>query len=40
MIKRRTRSPESKARLVLEANSVRKTIKNNASDHAIHSAPY
>ena len=36
MSKRRTHSPEFKARVVMEAISGRKTIQEIAADHAIH----
>jgi transposase-like protein len=36
MSKRRTHSPEFKARVAMEAISGRKTIQEIASDHAIH----
>ncbi|WP_255380831.1 transposase [Synechococcus sp. 1G10] len=36
MSKRRTHSPEFKARVTMEAISGRKTIKEIAEDHAIH----
>jgi|GEM_PF-4268577 transposase-like protein len=39
MSKRRTHSPEFKARVAMEANSGRKTIQEFAADHAIGIAP-
>jgi len=36
MSKRRTHSPEFKARVAMEAISGRKTIQEIAADHAIH----
>jgi len=36
MSKRRTHSPEFKARVAMEAISGRKTIQQIAADHAIH----
>ena len=39
MSKRRTDSPEFKARVAMEAISGRKTIQEIASDHAIHPTP-
>ena len=36
MSKRRTHSPEFKARVAMEAISGRKTIQDIAADHAIH----
>ena len=35
MSKRRTHSPEFKARVAMEANSGRKTIQEIATDHAV-----
>jgi hypothetical protein len=42
MSKRRTHSPEYKARVAMDAISGRKTIREIAADHAIdlHNAPY
>jgi len=39
MSKRRTRSPEFKAPVAMEAISGRKTIQEIAADHAIHLDP-
>jgi hypothetical protein len=39
MSKRRTHSPEFKARVAMEAISGRKTIQEIAADHAIHPIP-
>jgi len=39
MSKRRTHSPEFKARVAMEAISGRKTIQEIAADHAIHPGP-
>jgi hypothetical protein len=36
MSKRRTHSPEFKARVAIEAISGRKTLKEIAADHAVH----
>jgi transposase-like protein len=39
MSKRRTHSPEFKARVAMEAISGRKTLQEIAADHAIHPIP-
>ncbi len=39
MSKRRTHSPEFKARVAMEAISARKTIQEIAADHTIHPHP-
>jgi len=39
MSKRRTHSPEFKARVAMEAISGRKSIQEIAADHAIHPIP-
>jgi hypothetical protein len=39
MSKRRTHSPECKARVAMEAISGRKTIQETAADHSIHPIP-